>query len=276
MPNDEIVDSSSTNETETVDAAAETAETTDQPNNEEESASSETSESTTTTRENGKPASDAGKKTAKDSNPAEKRIKQLLGEIKQLKRQIAPPAAKADAKPLEEPVKPKLDDFPSYDDYEKANDAYVRSLAKYEVAKERQARDDESRKSARAEADRQAQAAWTERSKATLERHPDFDVKQAILDVDPTPAMDGFIVRSKIGPDVLKHLQDNPEDADRIRDLDDPYEVASELRDIERDLSATIKGTARKPGPKVPSLVTGGGAAPVKERSVGDVLYGGK
>jgi hypothetical protein len=280
MPTDANPAESSTveNPTETVDAAAQ-AQTTDESSSEASTTSEESSESTTATDKGGKPGSEPGKKPEPGS-AAEKRIKQLLAENRRLKQQqpAAPKAPEAAAE-LQAPVKPKQEDFDSYEKFEAAKDDYVELLADFkaqkaiadrETARETQRKQDEAAKAKKA-----AESAWDVRLEETVKRNPDFDAAAAVSEVDPTPAMEGFLVRSKIGPDVLLHLQQNPDDAERIRGLEDPYEVASEMRDIERTLQDQIKGITKHTAPKPPSYV-GGGGSPVTPRSAADVLYGAK
>jgi hypothetical protein len=283
MPTDANPTESSTveNPTETVDAGAQ-AQTTEQSQSEESTPSSESSESTTASDKDGKTGSEPVKKPEPVS-PAEKRIKQLLAENKRLKQNLpAQPAKPQTPAPaaLEAPVKPKQDDFDSYEKFEAAKDDYSEKLADYKakkaIADHETARETQRQKDEAAKAKQAAETAWEQRVEDTLTRLPEFDAEAAISEVDPTPAMEGFLVRSKIGPDVLAHLQENPDDAKRIRELEDPYEVASEMRDIERSLQDQIKGLKKPSAPKPPSYVSGGGSPATKPLSHADVLYGAK
>jgi len=259
---------SSTAETVTVEPEeqSETAETTES----EESSTSNESESTIA-KPGEQPASEAGNKNTRGKKGAEERVKQLLQENKTLKRQLrgrtAPPE-----KPLEKPKKPVQDDFESYDDFQAALDAYPQKVAQYEIQRDRLERQKQSQAAAEKERDEQIKQVWNTRAAKTLERHPDADFKQAITDVDPNAALEQFLLDSEIGPDVVLHLQANPDLAEELRELE-PMATVRRALALEAELLAEIQGMKPKPKPKPPLYVGANGGVGGK-KSAAEVLYG--
>lgn len=232
-----------------------------------ESATVEASESTDKADESVS-APEAAKRS--DRSNAETRIKQLTARNRDLERKLAasgqrPPTEIA---PAAEPTKPKLDEFDSIEKYEVAQDEYVTKLTEYR----------EKKAVEKHEAGRKATAAreaWDKRAGETARRHPEFDTNSALAGVNPTPAMDGYIVRSPVGPDILHYLHENPDEADRIRGMDDPFDAVHELVVIGMNLSDQIKGIKAKTAPpKPPKLVDGAGTSPAKAKSLEEVFYG--
>lgn len=206
--------------------------------------------------------------------PAERRIKQLLAENKRLKQQVSPPARKDEPK-LEEPKRPNEKDFDDYDKLETAREDYRMQYAAY-VAKKAVAEDRAAQAKARddaetAQKEQELTESWSKRVKATIARNPEFKVGEAIDAVRANPALDGFIVDSDIGPDLLLHLQAHPEEADRLRELA-PYATVRAATKLEDQLLDQIKGNKRQPKP--PRYVNGGGNGPAKARHLENILYG--
>jgi len=220
--------------------------------------------------------SNSGSQPARPSK-AEKRIKQLTAKIKALEAKIAAPAQKAqEPAALQEPKEPSIDDFEDYSEYQGALKKFKEDVAKYAVEKDRLERERAAAEAKNQEEAKKQWEAWDKKVQATKARNPEFDTKSYWEAIQPSQAMDAFFQYSEIGPDVMSALYDDPDEAERIRDLH-PIAQVIELDKIARKLSNQIKGLKPKPsGEKggVPSYVTGGGAAPIKPKSAADVLYG--
>lgn len=277
MPDDEVVDSSSTEES---------PEVADQEPEGEELASAETTEeSAPSDEETSEPvegesaaAPEAARSSAKRGN-ADTRIKKLVAQNRALEQELAQfkqgqPAQKAPE--LVKPKKPVLADYDDLDRYDRDVEKYGTDMEAYTVAKTERDRVEKSAADAKAKAEATARDSWQKKVKDTLKRRPDFDVDTAVAEVRPQESRSGvlsaFLARSSLGPDILAHLQDHPEEADRIRAIQDPFEAHEELLEIQAQLSERIHGN-RKPAPKVPNYVKGAGSSPAKERSAADVLY---
>lgn len=227
------------------------------------------------------PASDAAKRS--DRTNAETRIKQLDARNKASERKIAElerrltgqgaPKETADKPKLTEPVRPNFGDFDTIGAYDAAITDYDKKAREYAVATDRQERDVARAKEEATKSQQQAMESWNKRTEETKKRNPDFDPVAAIETVSPSDTMNGFLHDSKVGPDVLDHLYQNPDDAERIRSLS-PWDAARELIRIESTISDQIKGIKAKTAPRPPRLVDGAGASPVAPKSMEEVFYG--
>lgn len=140
--------------------------------------------------------------------------------------------------PPAEDAEPKRDD---HDDYE----TYARELAKFEgrkAAREEGAKKDREQKE-RTERESQDKAArtWHGKIEKAVAKHADFeDVLedgQATLDAITGAPMRAFITESDIGPEIVYHLCQNPEEVKRIAALPG-YKQAAEIAKIEEKLTA--------------------------------------
>jgi hypothetical protein len=246
----------------------------------EESPASEQKES------EGEPSSDAAPDPATDKRSSEERatetakrqaieIRNLKREHKQLQEQMK--AFQPKVQELTPPQRPKLEDFYAADD---PNQAYGQAIEKFEKSVQEFAVEKDHREQAaranQAEADKQRQAdqkAWNKRQAETLKRTPDYVFADAVQDVNPTAIMDGFILESEIGPDLLWHLKENPDVADKLRDMK-PYLAVREMIKLEDTLSNEIKGIKPKaPNSRPLTAIRGGAAGISKQRSAEDILY---
>lgn len=273
MPNEEKAESLAAESSDPV-ASESQDETTDQPEV-TESATVDASESTTDKADESVSAPEAAKRSERN---AETRIKQLTARNKALERRLAEgqkpaPAKEAPAK-LAEPAKPQFENFNTIEEYEVARDDYAEKLASYRVDKDRGEREAARVAEERTKNEQKALETWNKRAEETAKRVPDFNTQEAIETVAPTDVMDGFFVNSQIGPDILNHLHQNPDEAERIRGLT-PYDAVRELVRIEATLSDQIKGIKAKTAPpKPPRLVDGAGTSPTKAKSMEEVFYG--
>lgn len=225
------------------------------------------------------PESDSGKTNDRakgQPSAAEKRIKQLLAENKQLKQRQQERPAVVEQR-LEAPRKPQQSEFSSYEAFESAKDAYTEKYAEY-IGKKAVQDDRILQERARTQAEQtrvetETRKSWEKRSAATLTRHPTFDISEAIDAVQANPATDGFIVDSEIGPDLLQYLNAHPEEATELREMS-PYQSVRHMTRLEAKLLDHIKGTPARPLPRPPRTVDGKFAPSTRPKTVGEVLYG--
>lgn len=191
-----------------------------QPQN-ADTASADTSKETTSA---GKPESAAAPDSAKETQEkgsrrkpsAEERIAELTAKVRELEGKKQAPAAKeaesATAKPaevkaapvqeLKAPVKPKVEDFESWEKYEEAKDKYTEDLAEFKAKKAVQ---DDRKAQAEAQQTKQLETELT----AARERYPDFDKVVAPLwneiatDKAIHPAVQEFVGRSPVMVDLM-------------------------------------------------------------------------
>jgi len=280
MPDESAVSSTANDSTETVAAAPlYDAGTTTDPAHEETSPPSDPSSEpqtgeTAPESEPGTPKHDRAK--AEPASAAEKRIKQLIAQQKQMQQRLDRYERPSDAK-LDEPRPPREQDFRTWEDFEAAKGVYdqrrIEYLTKKAVQDDRLQREQQRLAEEQTRVEQETQASWTKRKHATLKRHADFDVAKAIDAVDANPATDGFIVDSEIGPDLLHYLQAHPDEAEQLREMS-PYKAVRHMTKLEATLLDQIHGTPAKPLPRPPRTVDGRYAPSAQPKTVGEVLYG--
>jgi hypothetical protein len=155
-----------------------------------------------------------------------------------------------EAKPttVQQPVKPDLNNFEKYEDYESALQRYTIDIAKHEVRQELEL---ETTQKTEAEINR----SFIKRIEAASKEDPDLlKVFAAKHSSDPyfIPSSDAMLMAvrdSEIAPQIVRYLLDNKAEAARIASLN-PYASAKEMGKIEAML---IKPTAPPPKKKVVS-----------------------
>jgi len=228
-----------------------------------------------------KPASEtsAAPVTAKEEpkpKGAEARIKALLAENKKLESEILELRKKpavAQAKPIEEPARPRRNDVDSKTGLAlyASDDAYSEALEKYLTAK---VTADVEKRSAKAQAEQRIveqrklqEKKWHNALKIANEKHPDFaqvceiDDKgafqnKALKSIKSNGVLDAWILDSDMGAEILYHLAKTPEDIERIESLP-PFSAARELTKLEDKLSGSVSAPPKEekaevqPKPKV-------------------------
>jgi hypothetical protein len=120
------------------------------------------------------------------------------------------------------------------------------------------------------EAEKQGKAVmeiFVKRADASVAKHPDwkevvYDEDSPITQIQAGSVMDGFILDSEQGTELLYHLAKNPDDFTRIAALG-PFAQARELHKIEMSLGDSSAEEKSSPEPKKNSL-----PAPIKPLSV--------
>lgn len=179
---------------------------------------------------------------------AEERIRELEARTQQ--------QPKDDAEPKRE----------AFEDYE----AYLRAVAKHDAKQEtaaalkaeREARQGKEKSTADAARSDKLAREWSEREKDFEAANKDY---QKVVGPYVEEELSGLsyqarqaIVESDVGPGLLFHLANHPEDAERIADLS-PVRQIAELGKLETKLSAAPKKQTNAPAPTSP--VSGGKTA---------------
>ena len=209
--------------------------------------------------------------TGKPHANAEVRKKQLAAEIqdlleqrRKLREEVSKPAeaARAEsqpaAKPPDRPKRPKLEQFEgdnAYEKYEDALDKYEEDLADWKVGQrieaEKQAHARTQQQQTIAQRNAEVKKNWETRLADTKARHPDYMEVVKNGDIPLNPIMDGYLLDSEIGPEVVYHLSQHPEEAERIAKLS-PFATARELAKLETQIGDSLK----KQTPARPKIVT--------------------
>jgi len=209
----------------------------------------------------------------KKESKAEKRIKQLTAKVRTLEEKIHSIPPVPEIKPLIEPSEPKIESYETIDDYNKALQDFKQRYGEYVRENTRRETVEADRKAKYDAETKKLQAEIVKREAKTIARNPEYDRNEAYATVRPNPTMDGFLVDSEIGPDLLWELHENPDDVERLRELP-PFKIVRELIKIESRILARIKGINPKPKSEItPTYVTDKGANPIQPKSLEDLLY---
>jgi hypothetical protein len=144
------------------------------------------------------------------------------------------PAAAGDA-----PVKPKLDDFPTFEEFDIAKDAWTQAMIVHGIAKA---------ETARGEADAQAKRnkTWEDRKIAAREEFDDFDQVAFQKETPISTVMEAFMKRSDQEARILYKLGENGgAEGKRISAMPDAFDQVEAMSELKRSLA--------------------GGAAPIKK-----------
>lgn len=182
------------------------------------------------------------------------------------------------AKPDAKSGKPKEEDYATFGEYLDARDAWNRmDWEEKQAEKQRQA--DEAKQKAKAEEETKAQQAkWHERAAESRKAHKDFDSVAYSDQVQISPAMHAFLMKSTIGPEILFALGSDLKEDARIMQLD-PIEAIRELTKLETALLAkaeAAKGStphitkAPRPAPDISGVAAGS----PRELSIEEKFYG--
>jgi hypothetical protein len=185
----------------------------------------------------------------KPKSRARERIEELSARVRERERRIAELEAA-----LEASRSTKAPDPDAFDDPLK----YQAELTKHAV---REARAEELRREAetvRKSAEEARQEAWALKVQAVKDRFPDFDRVARDPALPVTTTMAEAITESDVGPAVLYHLGQHPDEARRIAALP-PVQQAREIGRLEARVSQPPPKKISSAPPPAPVL-TGGGA----------------
>jgi hypothetical protein len=146
--------------------------------------------------------------------------------------------------------KPALDNFSSYEEY-------VEALADWKV-EQRLGADREQQTRAQQEQVQQEQIrTFQSRADRVRSSHPDFDTVVANPLLPISDAMAEAAYSSEKGPELLYHLGQNPQEAERIYRLS-PHQQAMEMGRLEAKLSRPARTQTNAPAPISPVSGSGG------------------
>ncbi len=183
---------------------------------------------------------------------AEGRIRELLAENKALKEAQAKPDVKAEPSPAPKAVKPTAPKFgekdgESWEQFEVRQAEHVTALVKYQLAAEREANEKQRREAETAAENKKIEDAWNERIEAAKSNHSDYAEVAFSKDLPISSVMDGFILDSEHGPEILYYLGGHLDEGKAIAAMP-PYKAARALVKLE----ASLSGEAETPATKTP------------------------
>ena len=195
--------------------------------------------------------------TADKGKGAEARKAELHAEIQELLKQRATLKATPDAptapspapKAVAKPVKPVFGEKvgETWEQFETRKEVYDDEKVAYALSEDRKASENARREATTAVANKAIEDAWTERVEASKGVHADFAEIAFSKDVPISPVMDGFVLDSEVGPEILYYLGGHTDEAKAIAAMA-PYKAARALVAIEKSIGAA-------PAPKAPAVI---------------------
>lgn len=183
------------------------------------------------------------------------RIQQLLDERRALQQELTKPA---DKKPepapgtelaADRPKRPKMNEFEDLQTYEKALEEYEEKFADWKVQQrieaEKKAYQEQVRKQTIEQRNAQIRNNWETRLVEAKKRYGDFDEVVRSVDLPLNPFMDGYLLDSEKGPELVYALCKNPAEAERISKLG-PFACARELAKFESSFAASLQPPPKK------------------------------
>lgn len=159
---------------------------------------------------------------------------------------------------LKAPVKPRVEEFKTWDEYEAAKDKYVEDLSDYKVKvaiqEDRAQRAEEAKKQQQETEGQKAAEKWNGQIEAAAKKHSDWnDVIGPVSELvgkDPRFQVGAsFLLDSEVGAEILYHLGANPDEARAIAAMSPIKQIAALTR-IEDSLTKPAESAKAPPGPK--------------------------
>jgi hypothetical protein len=218
--------------------------------------------------------------TTRKPSRSERRIAELLNENKRLKAEAEASAVKVvkekvddvdvrETKPAEvksdDNKKPVLADYKTYEDWvEAVSDYKADQKINARLEQDRQARETAAKATEVETKNKAIENSWMERVNKAKERHSDYEsvafAKENTKDIIPGSVLDGWLLDSDHGAELLYQLASNPEEIIRINGLS-AFAAARELTKMEASFekAPASKVNAVTKAPKPPSEVGGTG-----------------
>lgn len=201
----------------------------------------------------GKTAEDRKAQLAAEIQELLEQRRKLREEVKQEPKSEPKQDAKQDPSPeakTERPVKPKIDDFQTYEEYENARDAYFEDLADWKADQKLKGFREEQAKSAEEKQQQSAQQErlekWNKSIREAKQEWPDFEA--VVHDLKPTAEVMEFLEDSDYRAQILYRLGEDTDNADRIFGLSKAAQLR-EIVDLEREFLSGSKKTEPKKEP---------------------------
>lgn len=142
------------------------------------------------------------------------------------------------------PTEPNPADFEDYG-------AFVKALAKYEIAQERQAGNSQQAESHAKQADTFRAEAWSSKVEATRATITDYDAVVGSSEIPIAGHVADALMDADRGPELAYHMATHPDVAERLNKMS-PVKAAIELGRLE----STLGTVTPKPASKAPAPIT--------------------
>jgi hypothetical protein len=198
----------------------------------------------------------------REAKEQRERAEKLEARVRELEAKAAAPETKSEPKP-----EPKADagrDKPKVEDYE-TYEEFVEKLTDWKAEERERKRAEAAEKEGRHRALEAQHGAFFGRMQKAFEANPDMREKIAGLVSEMTPtallALRGepataqsdlaqAIVESEVGPALLLHFAENPEEYQKILRLPDSYSVARYVGRLEAKFDKSAQDVSPEPAPK--------------------------
>lgn len=161
------------------------------------------------------------------------------------------------------PRRPRQSEFATWEEYEEADNAFIRDMVAYErqqdTARERQ----QHSQAQMQQLEQDRMRAIADREQEVRRQHPDYDDRlQSLLPTITQGVLDALKMSGADGPDLVLHLAANPEDVQRLNET--PWhDLGRELGKLAAHAAprrSTSQQRAPNRLPEPPQPVSGGGA----------------
>jgi hypothetical protein len=186
----------------------------------------------------------------------QRRISELTRAQRELREELARERAEREAlqsklNPVSTEKEPQRDQFDDWDSYERAR---VRYEARQAFREESQAREAEMQQRAMQQQAAQVHTQWESRLDAAREQFDDLDEYVDVVGERLNPVLAEVIKAAELGPQIVRHLGQNPKDLDRITNLPG-IQAVYELARLETRLNTRPKAS-NAPTPANPVKTT--------------------
>lgn len=194
----------------------------------------------------------------------QRRISELTRQQRELREELARERAAREAmeRKGQSAEPPKRDDFASWDEYERANVAYV---ARQVLQEERTKAATEAQQEALQRQAAEIHQSWESKLDAARDTYDDIDEYVDAVGEQLTPVLAEAIKAAEKAPELVRHLGQHPKDLERLQRLP-AVQAVYELARIEARLQAQPKASAA-PAPASPVRTASAPANPLRDDS---------
>lgn len=193
----------------------------------------------------------------------ERKLAERDGQIDMLMRLArgdTPPTQPAE--PQGPPRRPRQSEFATWEEYEQADNAFIRDMVAYERHQDMAAQRQQQQQAAMQNLERERLQAIEAREQEVRKAYPDYDDRlNALLPTITQGVLDALKMSGADGPDLVLHLAANPEDVKRLNET--PWhDLGRELGKLAGSRTPRRASQQRAPNrlPEPPQPVGGGGA----------------
>jgi len=148
-----------------------------------------------------------------------------------------------------EPVAPKIEDFETIEEYDKAREIYLDKKVDFKVSRELQRAEREKIEARQREDISKIEKTFEEKMSEAVDADPEIETMKNTVGImirRDAPDIALAIKQSDIAPDLIRHLYNNKEELQRINNLTNPIQRIRELVNIEAKLKAPAQTPTKK------------------------------